>query len=90
MPFGGEARATDLSRGLILFIDETNIPPGASIVAKNFSFDETGTMKKRKGYTRILQKKFTGPVRGIALVHNCFDVEGLIIASAAILDLESL
>ncbi len=89
MAFGQEARVVNLSLGLNLFTDPSNVPPGTSIVATNLRFDEVGTLKKRTGFTRGIQRKFTGFVSGIAPAQNCFGIQGLLVAHANI-DLREL
>ncbi len=79
MPFGQETRVPDLGRGLDLFNDQATIPPNAALVAQNVTFDEVGAMKKRLGYTRGLQKQFTGFIGGIIPVQNCFGIQAFLI-----------
>ena len=88
MPFGQETPIIDLSRGWNMFLDEISLPPGMALVAENLSFDELGAMKKRDGYTRLIQKQFASSVKGIVPVSNCFGVQGLLVAHGATLEIE--
>lgn len=89
MTFGQEARVVNLSLGLNLFTDPANVPPGTSIVSTNLRFDEVGTMKKRTGFIRGIQRQFSGFVAGIAPAQNCFGVQGILVSHADI-DLREL
>ena len=89
MTFGQEARVVNLSLGLNLFTDPANVPPGTSIVATNLRFDEVGTLKKRTGFTRGIQRQFSGFISGIAPTQNCFGIQGILVSHANI-DLRDL